>query len=149
MTGLNIEQTGFDAGGAAQPPQETGKPQHQLPLDCRLGIVIKRPVIVGIFQRANHSPGGQPMTEGIATRALLTFLSRRTVLLDAFLRLAAICRNEVIGIPLQQLGSFRHLNRQPSEAQRLLLLQLQDLPRLRRMPLASVLSPVLSESDGF
>ena len=40
LIGLDVEQAGFHGGGAAQPPQQAGEAQHQLPLDSRFGIVV-------------------------------------------------------------------------------------------------------------
>ena len=67
-------------------------PQHQLPFDCRLGVVIgrdgcfKRLVIFDILQSANHRLGGKPMTDRVAARALLAFLRRWPSALSSLLK---------------------------------------------------------------
>ena len=83
MVSLDFEQAGFHGGGAAQPPQQAGQPQHQFPLYGRLGVVIGSDgcfegfVVFGIFQCSDYRLGRKAMADGIAARALLAFLRRR------------------------------------------------------------------------
>src|ERR1700722_12041741 len=80
MLSLNLKQTGFQRGGAAQPPQGTGQPEHQFPLHDRLGIIVgdnggfEGVVIGGILQRPDHRLGRESMADGIAARALFALL---------------------------------------------------------------------------
>jgi hypothetical protein len=68
MLGLNFEQTGFQGGAAAQPPQGTGQPQHQFPLHGGLRVIVgdnggfEGLLIGGIFQRADHRRGGESLS---------------------------------------------------------------------------------------
>ena len=94
LVGLYFEQTGFHCRGAAQAPQHTGQPQHQLPLYGRLGVVIcnngrlECVVIFRIFERTDaHRFGGEVMADGIAAGMLLAFLGIWT---GAFACVAAV-----------------------------------------------------------
>ena len=84
MVGLDFEQAGFHGRGAAQPPQQTGQPQHQFPLHRRLRIIVgndgrfERLVIFGILQRTDHGLGREPVADGIAAGTLLAFFGDRT-----------------------------------------------------------------------
>ena len=40
MFSLDFEQTGVHGCGTAQPPQQTGKPQHQPPLNGSLSVIV-------------------------------------------------------------------------------------------------------------
>jgi hypothetical protein len=93
MLGLNFEQAGFNCGGTTQPPQQTRQPEHQFPLNGRLGIVISNNdgfegfVIVGIFKRTDHRLGRQPMADSVATGLQLAFFRNRA---GALARIAPI-----------------------------------------------------------
>src|SRR5262249_17497150 len=96
----------------AQPPQDTGKPQHQLPFNSRLGVIIcydcglEAFVIVSVFQRANDGLGCEPMPDGVAARDLLASLRCWTRTLE---RIALICFDLTIRghrEPARRLASF-------------------------------------------
>jgi hypothetical protein len=93
MVGLYFEQTGFHCRGAPQSPQQTGSPQHQLPLYGRLGVVIRNNsrleivVIFRILQRTDYRLGCEAVANGIAAGTLLAFLGNWT---SAFARIAPV-----------------------------------------------------------
>jgi hypothetical protein len=95
MLSLNFEQARFNCGGAPQPPQQTGQPQHQFALNSRLGIVVCRNgglegfVILRILQRTDHCLGRQAVAHGIAAGTLFAFSVTRPVLLRALALLAS------------------------------------------------------------
>jgi hypothetical protein len=72
LVGLHIEQAGFHGRGTAKPPQQTGQPQHQLPLHRRLSVVVgdngrfERLVVFGILQRPDDGLGREAVADGIA-----------------------------------------------------------------------------------
>jgi hypothetical protein len=93
MVSLNFEQAGFHRGGAAQPPQQAGQPQHQFPLYGRLGVIIgdngclEGSVVFSILQCPDDRLGRKAMTDRIAAGALLAVLRRRP---GAFGSIAAV-----------------------------------------------------------
>jgi hypothetical protein len=80
MFGLNLEQSGFKRGGAAQPQQDTGQSQHEFTLDRGLRVIIRDdgrfelPIIFGVFQQSNDGFRRQPMTDRVASGLLLSRL---------------------------------------------------------------------------
>ena len=58
LPSLNLEQSGFHSRGAAQPPQNARRSQHELALDSQLRIIVggdcclKRFIIFGILKCA-------------------------------------------------------------------------------------------------
>ena len=109
LLGLEAEQAGFHGGGAAQPPQQAGEPQHQLPLDSRFGIVVgndgglERLVVFGILITVSAV---RPWRTALRRDCWLPSSLLGPVLLSALRRLAWICRNEVIAARPPEMGSF-------------------------------------------
>ena len=66
MVSLNFEQAGFHYCGASQSPKQAGQPQHQLPLNGRLSIIVgddgrfERFVILRILKRTDHVSAVRP-----------------------------------------------------------------------------------------
>ena len=62
-----------------KPPQQAGQPQHQLPLHCRLGVVIghngcfERLVVLRILQHTDDGLGRETVADRVAAGTLFAF----------------------------------------------------------------------------
>jgi hypothetical protein len=79
MPSLDFKQARFHCGGAAQPPEQTGEPKDQFPLDSRLSVVIgndgclEPPVVLRILEGTDHRLSGKAVADRIAAGVLFAF----------------------------------------------------------------------------
>jgi hypothetical protein len=82
--GLDLEEISLNGGGAAAPPQQGRKSEHELAFDSCSGIVIcddscfKRSIVSNIFQSDDYSFSCQAVSDRVVPRPSLSIFGFRT-----------------------------------------------------------------------
>jgi hypothetical protein len=100
---LDLEQTAFDCGGTAQPPQQAGQTQHQFAFDSSLRIKFdryrpfERLVLPRAFEDSITTSAVSPWRTELRRDRRFPAAVFGPVLLSALRRLASICLSELTG----------------------------------------------------